>query len=208
VAESVVHPSPNTCGEKTSRSPIGLGRVNHHETADQFANCAIGMNRALMNHADRIRAVPLRKLDAAAGTVAGSLRDSNRRLAKPPCRHDSRGAKTHRRTLLNTHRAMTIGRTRQSEQDSTLRDALKRLVDDRTKRSRIANSCAGRRSNLDARSRTRCPPSSPKPSSTVDSFAVTASSGRPYETGGGYPVATSPVVTSRIKNTANGRVLV
>jgi len=176
-------------------------KSQHHETADQFRELLqSAMKPALMNHADRIEA-SVEKLDAAAGTVAGSLRDQTAAW-QTAMQDTTREVQTHRRTLLTHTEAMTQLATRQSEQDSTLRDALKRLVDDRTNVPIATSSPAA--VNLDATITHAM--STLAQAVEVLSTRLPSPLERPVRTKpAALPSATSPVVTSPHKNTPMDR---
>lgn len=106
-------------------------RTQHTEGAQQFQQLLhSAMKPALATHADRIEA-SVERLGTAADDVGTALREQT--TAWQNAMQETAGeVQTHRRTLLTHTEAMTELASRQSEQDSALRDALQLVVADRT----------------------------------------------------------------------------
>ncbi|MCM2371339.1 MotA/TolQ/ExbB proton channel family protein [Aporhodopirellula aestuarii] len=109
-------------------------RSQHNEGAEQFRQLLqSAMKPALTHHADRIDA-SIGRLDGAAHSVENALREQTA-VWRGALQETASEVQTHRRTLLTHTEAMTTLATRQSEQDASLRDALKRVVSDRNSKS-------------------------------------------------------------------------
>ncbi len=107
-------------------------RSQHTEGAEQFRQLLqSAMKPALTHHADRIDA-SIGRLDGAASAVGQALREQTAAW-RAATQETTTEVQTHRRTLLTHTEAMTTLASRQSEQDSALRDALKLVVSDRTR---------------------------------------------------------------------------
>lgn len=107
-------------------------RSQHNEGAEQFRQLLqSAMKPALTHHADRIDA-SIGRLDGAAHSVENALREQTA-VWRGALQDTATEVQTHRRTLLTHTEAMTTLATRQSEQDASLRDALKLAVTDRSR---------------------------------------------------------------------------
>lgn len=105
-------------------------RSQQTEGTEQFRqSLQLVMKPALSDHADRIDA-SVGRLDTAASSVAHALREQTTAW-RTAMQDTTSEVHTHRRTLLTHTEAMTTLAARQSEQDSSLRDALKQMVSDR-----------------------------------------------------------------------------
>ncbi len=105
-------------------------RSQQSEGTEQFRQLLqSAMKPALTHHADRIDA-SIGRLDTAANSVGNALREQTTAW-RAAMQETTAEVHTHRRTLLTHTEAMTTLASRQSEQDSSLRDALKMVVSDR-----------------------------------------------------------------------------
>ncbi|TWT56193.1 MotA/TolQ/ExbB proton channel family protein [Allorhodopirellula solitaria] len=105
-------------------------RSQQTEGAEQFRQLLqSAMKPALTHHADRIDA-SIGRLDNAANSVGNALREQTAAW-RAAVQETTSEVHTHRRTLLTHTEAMTTLASRQSDQDSSLRDALKLVVADR-----------------------------------------------------------------------------
>ncbi len=105
-------------------------RSQQTEGTEQFRQLLqSAMTPALTHHADRIDA-SIGRLDNAANSVGNALREQTTAW-RTAMQETTSEVHTHRRTLLTHTEAMTTLAARQSEQDASLRDALKRMVSDR-----------------------------------------------------------------------------
>jgi hypothetical protein len=113
-------------------------RSQHTEGAEQFRQLLqSAMKPALTHHADRIDA-SIGRLDGAATSVGQALREQTAAW-RAATQETTAEVQTHRRTLLTHTEAMTALASRQSEQDSALRDALKLVVSDRTRTASVGS---------------------------------------------------------------------
>ncbi len=104
-------------------------RSQQTEGTEQFRQLLqSAMKPALTHHADRIDA-SIGRLDNAANLVGNALREQTAAW-RTAMQETTSEVHTHRRTLLTHTEAMTTLASRQSEQDSSLRDSLKTLVAD------------------------------------------------------------------------------
>lgn len=112
-------------------------RSQQSEGTEQFRQLLqSAMKPALTHHADRIDA-SIGRLDNAALSVATAMREQTTAW-RAAMQETTTEVHTHRRTLLTHTEAMTTLASRQSEQDSSLRDALKHIVLERSSTGRGA----------------------------------------------------------------------
>lgn len=112
-------------------------RSQQTEGTEQFRQLLqSAMKPALMHHADRIDA-SMGRLDEAAMTAATAMREQTTAW-RAAMQETTTEVHTHRRTLLTHTEAMTTLASRQSEQDSSLRDALQLVVSDRAGSARAS----------------------------------------------------------------------
>lgn len=123
-------------------------RSQQTEGTEQFRQLLqSAMTPALMHHADRIDA-SIGRLDSAALSVATVMRDQTTAW-RTAMQETTTEVHTHRRTLLTHTEAMTTLASRQSEQDSSLRDALKLIVSDRNGSDRNGSSRGSAPADMD-----------------------------------------------------------